>query len=148
MAIRFLSKIAQWRDFSNLAPYPIVLHGEVWKSTEHYYQFRKFERSDPGYAQRIKEAPTPKDAKVLSLQNNNYSDDWDNIKVNVLREAVRTKFESYLELEKLLLSTGEEELIEANPDDNFWGEGKDGLGKNIMGQILMEVRAYLRGKNK
>ncbi|MDO8511066.1 MAG: NADAR family protein [Nanoarchaeota archaeon] len=148
MAIRFLSKIAEWKDFSNLAPYPIELHGEVWGSTEHYYQFRKFERSDPEYAQRIKETPTPRDAKILSLQNKNYPDDWDNLKVDILREAVRTKFESYPSLEKLLLSTGEEELIEANPDDYFWGEGKDGSGKNMMGQILMEVRAYLKGKYK
>jgi len=148
MAIRFLSKIAQWRDFSNLAPYPIELQGEVWKSTEHYYQFRKFERSDPEYAQRIKEAPTPRDAKILSLQNKNYPDDWDELKVDILREAVRKKFESYPGLERLLLSTGEEELIEANPNDYFWGEGKDGSGRNMMGQILMEVRVYLKGKQK
>ncbi len=148
MAIRFLSTIVQWKDFSNLASYPIELCGEVWKSTEHYYQFRKFEGSDPEYAQRIKEAPTPRDAKILSLQNNNYPDNWDSIKVEVLKEAVRTKFESYPELEKLLLSTGEEELIEANPKDYFWGEGKDGSGRNMMGQILMEVRVYLKDKNK
>lgn len=146
MAIRFLSKIEQWKDFSNLAPYPIELDGEVWKSTEHYYQFRKFERSDPAYAQRIKEAPTPRDAKILSLQNNNYSKDWDSMKVDLLKEAVRRKFESYPKLEELLLSTGEEELIEANQDDCFWGEGKDGSGKNMMGRILMEVRTYLRDK--
>jgi len=148
MAIRFLSRIAQWKDFSNLAPYPITLDGEVWKSTEHYYQFRKFENSDPEYAQKIKGAPTPRDAKVLSLQNTNYPPDWDSIKVDVLREAVKTKFESYPQLEELLLSTGEEELIEANPEDYFWGEGKDGSGRNMMGQILMEVRAYLKDKNK
>jgi len=148
MAIRFLSKIAEWKDFSNLAPYPIELHGVVWKSTEHYYQFIKFERSDPAYAQRIKEAPTPKDAKILSLQNTNYPSNWDDIKVDVLKEAVRTKFESYPQLEELLLSTGEEELIEANPADYFWGEGKDGSGKNMMGRILMEIRAYLKDKNK
>lgn len=146
MVIRFLSKIEQWKDFSNLAPYSIELQGGVWKSTEHYYQYKKFEKTDPEYAQRIKEAPTPKDAKILSLQNNNYLQNWDELKVDLLKEAVRIKFESYPNLERLLLSTGEEELIEANPDDYFWGEGKDGSGKNMMGQILMEVRTYLRTK--
>ncbi|MEK6816838.1 MAG: NADAR family protein [Nanoarchaeota archaeon] len=89
MAIRFLSKIEEWKDFSNLAPYPIELEGEVWKSVEHYYQFKKFERADPQYAQKIKEAPTPKDAKILSLQNNNYPSDWDSLKVEILNVAVR-----------------------------------------------------------
>ena len=40
------------------------------------------------------------------------------------------------------------QLIEANPADYFWGEGKDGSGKNMMGRILMEIRAYLKDKNK
>jgi ribA/ribD-fused uncharacterized protein len=80
------------------------------------------------------------------MENENYSAHWEDIKVDVLRVAVRKKFESYSQLENLLLSTGDEELIEANPDDYFWGEGKDGSGKNMMGQLLMEVRAYLRNK--
>ena len=100
MAIRFLGRIPEWKDFSNLASYLIILDGEVWKSAEHYFQFRKFEQSDPEYALRIKEGFTPR----------------------------------------------EEELIEANPDDYFLGEGKDGSGQNMMGKILMEMRAYLRSK--
>ncbi|MFA5994176.1 MAG: NADAR family protein [Parcubacteria group bacterium] len=146
MAIRFLSKIEKWKDFSNLAPYPIELDGETWRSSEHYYQFKKFEKTDLQYAQRIKNAHTPRDAKILSMENENYSAHWEDIKVDVLRVAVRKKFESYSQLENLLLSTGDEELIEANPDDYFWGEGNDGSGKNMMGQLLMEVRAYLRNK--
>ena len=148
MAIRFLSTIAEWKDFSNLASYPIELDGETWRSVEHYYQYKKFEKTDPQYALKIKEAPTPKDAKILSVRNNNYPLDWEYGSVDLLRSAVRVKFESYPELEKLLISTGEEELIEAHPRDYFWGEGKDGSGKNMMGRILMELRTDLRNKNK
>ncbi|MBN1970581.1 MAG: NADAR family protein [Candidatus Delongbacteria bacterium] len=146
--MRFLSKIEKWKDFSNLAPYPIELDGKIWKSSEHYYQFKKFEKTGPEYAQKIKDAPTPKDAKKLSMENNNYPADWDAKKVEVLRRAVMKKFESYSQLENLLLSTGDEELIEANQEDYFWGEGRDGSGKNMMGKILMETREYLRGKNQ
>ena len=147
MAIRFLSKLEKWKDFSNLAPYPIELEGKVWKSVEHYYQYKKFEKTDPHYAIKIKEAPTPKDAKKLSMQNNNYLPDWELGTVDLLKSAVRVKFETHRQLEDLLLSTGEEELIEANPDDYFWGEGKDESGCNMMGKILMEIRAYLRNKS-
>lgn len=148
MAIRFLSNIEKWKDFSNWAPYPIELDGELWKSSEHYYQYKKFEQTDPHYAQRIKNAPTAEEAKILSMENDHYPDHWDDIKVDVLRTAVMKKFQSYAELENLLLSTGDEELIEANPDDSFWGEGKDGSGKNMMGRILMETREYLRSKKQ
>lgn len=147
MVIRFLSKIKEWKDFSNLAPYPIKLEGMLWGSVEHYYQYKKFEKTDFSYAQKIMNAPTPKDAKILSMQNDNYPSNWNDVKLDILRTAVREKFESYSKLEKLLLSTGDEELIEANPDDYFWGEGKDGSGKNMMGLILMETREYLRRKD-
>ncbi len=146
MTIRFFSKIEKWKDFSNLAPYSIELDGEIWKSVEHYYQFKKFEKTDSQYAEKIRNASTPKEAKILSLQNNNYPSDWNNIKVGLLSNAVRKKFESYSELKDLLLSTGDEKLIEVNPDDYFWGEGKDGSGINMMGQILMDTRAFLRNK--
>lgn len=148
MVIRFLSTIEQWKDLSNLAPYPIELDGEIWKSSEHYYQFKKFEKTDKEYAQKIKDALTPKDAKKLSLENDNYSKDWNDKKVEVLRRAVIKKFESYSQLKNLLLSTGNEELIEANQEDCFWGEGRNKSGKNMMGQILMETREYLRVKKE
>ena len=144
MPIRFLSKIEQWKDFSNLAPYPIELEGRIWQSSEHYYQYKKFEKADPEYAQKILEAQTPKEVKVLSMQNDKRSPGWDEEKVTILKTAVIKKFASYQNLRDLLLSTGDEELIEANPDDYFWGEGADGTGKNMMGKMLMEIRENLR----
>lgn len=140
MTIRFLSNIEQWKDFSNLSPHPIELDGETWESSEHYYQYKKFENSDPSYALKIKNANTPKEVKKLSLENQNFDINWDNKKVDMLRRAVTKKFETYEGLRQLLLSTDTEELIEANPDDYFWGEGKERTGENMMGKILMEIR--------
>ncbi|MDA3837005.1 MAG: NADAR family protein [Nanoarchaeota archaeon] len=140
MTIRFLSKIEKWKDFSNLSPHPIEIGGEIWNSVEHYYQFKKFENSDPTFALELKNTKSPKDVKKLSLTNDNFSKDWDKIKVEVIIKAVREKFETHSEARDLLLSTDDEELIEANPDDYFWGEGEDGTGKNMMGEILMEIR--------
>jgi predicted NAD-dependent protein-ADP-ribosyltransferase YbiA (DUF1768 family) len=36
------------------------------------------------------------------------------------------------------------ELIMNAPSDYYWGCGADGSGKNMLGRILMEVRAILR----
>ncbi len=146
MAIRFLSTIEKWKDFSNLAYYPIYLEGENWISTEHYYQYKKFERTDLEFALRLKNLKSPKEVKKLSLKNNNFPKNWDDIKLDILKKAVKKKFESYENLQNLLLSTGQEELIEANPDDYFWGEGENGSGKNMMGNLLMEIRSKIQKK--
>lgn len=144
MAIRFLRNIKQWKDFSNLAPYPIVIEGELWDSTEHYFQFMRFKDINPTYAQRIRDAATPRQAKMISMEIADRPENWSKIRVELLREANIVKYNSYPRLAKLLLSTGNEELIEANPNDDFWGEGADGTGQNMMGRILMEIRENLR----
>ena len=148
MAIRFLSTIEKWKDFSNLAPYKINLDGEEWESTEHYYQYKKYEKTDPEFALQIKNTKSPKEVKKLSLTNKNYAPNWDEIKKDVLKKAALQKFTTHKNLETLLLSTNNEELIEANPDDYYWGEGADGTGQNTMGKILMEIRDYIKQNNK
>ncbi|MGC1396759.1 MAG: NADAR domain-containing protein [Coleofasciculaceae cyanobacterium] len=35
-------------------------------------------------------------------------------------------------------------MVENAPSDYYWGCGKDGSGKNMLGQILEEVRDILR----
>ncbi len=43
-----------------------------------------------------------------------------------------------------LLGTGDGELVENAPRDYYWGCGRDGSGRNMLGKILMEVRESLR----
>jgi predicted NAD-dependent protein-ADP-ribosyltransferase YbiA (DUF1768 family) len=31
-------------------------------------------------------------------------------------------------------------------NDSYWGDGGDGSGRNMLGQVLMRVREELRGK--
>jgi ribA/ribD-fused uncharacterized protein len=54
------------------------------------------------------------------------------------------KFQTHPDLAELLLSTGDEPIVENAPGDYYWGCGKDGSGRNRLGQILMDVRAKLR----
>jgi ribA/ribD-fused uncharacterized protein len=74
--------------------------------------------------------------------------DWEKVKLDVMRVAVRTKFSVHTELIALLLDTGDEELIEAAPNDAFWGCGADETGQNWLGRILMEVRQELKSAPK
>jgi len=70
--------------------------------------------------------------------------DWERVKDDVMRRAVRRKFEAHDDIRAVLLSTGDEEIIEDAPRDYYWGRGADGSGKNMLGKILMEVREELR----
>jgi hypothetical protein len=42
-----------------------------------------------------------------------------------------------------LLATKDAMLIEHTAKDSYWGDGGDGRGKNMLGQILMSVRKEL-----
>jgi hypothetical protein len=70
--------------------------------------------------------------------------DWESSKDDIMREAVRMKFTHNLEMRKILLSTGDAQLVEHTKNDRYWGDGGDGTGRNMLGKILMEVRDELR----
>lgn len=44
------------------------------------------------------------------------------------------------ELRNILTSTGDIHIYENSPYDSYWGVGKDGNGKNILGKLLMQLR--------
>ena len=69
--------------------------------------------------------------------------DWESVKVGIMRQAVRAKFTQHEDLKQLLLATGESKLVEHTENDDYWGDGGDGSGKNMLGRILMEIRKEL-----
>ena len=62
--------------------------------------------------------------------------------------GVLAKFEARGDLRELLLSTGDEEIVEDSRSDYYWGRGADGTGLNKFGVTLMAVRAALRGQTQ
>ena len=144
MTIRFFSKSDTYREFSNFAPFPIDIDGTRWPSTEHYYQAQKFD--DPDLQERIRAAKKPVVAKKLADKHRaRIRGDWDQVKDAVMERAIRAKFTQHEPLRALLLGTAAETLQEAAPSDYYWGVGSDGTGRNKLGQILMRLRAELRG---
>ena len=57
-----------------------------------------------------------------------------------MRAAVHKKFTIHKKLGQKLAETGNFELIEKAAADYYWGCGRDGSGRNMLGKILMEVR--------
>ena len=143
MVIRFFAQSATHREFSNFAPFGIDLDGTWWPTVENYYQAQKF--TDPDLRQSIMRAERPIIAKNLADENKaTIRPDWNALKDEVMYRAVRRKFELHPALRAMLLATGEEDIVEANPADSYWGMGRDGTGLNRLGQIMARIRAELR----
>lgn len=144
MPIYFYSAREQpYGCFSNFSAHGFELDDVYWPTSEHYFQAQKF--AGTSYADQIRAARTPKDAARLGRSRQHpLRTDWEQIKDDVMRRAVLRKFQTHADIRTLLLATGDEELVENAPGDYYWGCGAEGTGKNMLGQILMEVRALLR----
>lgn len=70
--------------------------------------------------------------------------DWEAVKASVMTDAVRAKFAQHDDLRAVLLSTGHAKIVEHTENDSYWGDGGDGSGKNMLGQILMRIRSELQ----
>jgi ribA/ribD-fused uncharacterized protein len=144
--IHFYSVRDEHGHFSNFAPFPIELDGKRWPTTEHYFQAQKFASADHQEAIRRTKSPMIA-ARMGRDRKKKLRPDWEAVKDDVMRRAVRAKFEQHAELRAALLATGDATLVEHTERDSYWGDGGDGSGKNMLGRILMEVRAALRAAN-
>jgi len=61
-----------------------------------------------------------------------------------MRDVLRAKFTQHEDLRALLLSTGDAKLVEHTANDSYWADGGDGSGRNMLGQLLMQLREELR----
>ncbi len=140
--INFYSANDEYGEFSNFAAYPIRLKRKRWPTSEHYFQGQKFQ--DAVHRKQLRKAKTPMIAARLGRnRKKKLRRDWESIKINVMRDAVMAQFSQHDDLRKLLLQTGDAKLVEHTTNDDFWGDGGDGSGSNMLGRILIEVRAEL-----
>lgn len=144
--VTFYSVSDPYGEFSNFALYPIILDGERWPTSEHYFQAQKFE--DTTYRQKIRKTNSPMQAARLGRdRKQKLRRDWESAKVGIMRIAVEAKFAQHDELRALLLSTGDAKLVEHTENDDYWGDGGDGSGQNMLGRILMQLRSEIRSQS-
>ena len=131
----------EFEFLSNFFPSKITdFEGNIYPTVEHYFQAMK--TLDPEKRKIIAAAPTPGQAKRLGRKVN-LRKDWEEIKLDVMKTALRQKF-SKPGLRQMLLDTGDAELIEGNWwGDTYWGVCNV-VGENHLGELLMEIREELR----
>ena len=132
--------------FSNLYRREIEFEGEKFATSEHAYQAGKARK--PEVRKWLMEAPSP--ALLAMAAHGLYvwdiNSDWSKIKFDRMKRVLLAKFTQHEDLKQLLLGTGTARLVESATVDNavnrLWGE-VNGVGKNKLGELLMEVRAEL-----
>lgn len=133
-----------YKPFSNFHLAPLSIDGKTYPSVEHYFQAMKFPTS-PEYQETIRTAKTPAKAKTLgSTRDKPLRNDWNQVREQVMMKALRAKFSQHPALKQLLLSTGDRKLVEASKADSYWGSGRNGKGKNRLGELLTQLRTELR----
>ncbi|MBD2693682.1 NADAR family protein [Anabaena catenula] len=143
MTIYFYSTREEYGCFSNFSPHGFTLDDLYWTTSEHYFQAQKF--IGTSHSEQIRLVKTPKDAARMGRQRNRpLRSDWEQVKDDIMRKALLCKFSSHSDIREILLSTGNQKLVENSPIDYYWGCGSDGSGKNMLGIILMEIRELLR----
>ncbi|HEY1631865.1 MAG TPA: NADAR family protein [Rhizomicrobium sp.] len=132
--------------FSNLYRSPLEFEGMVYPTAEHAYQAGK--AAKPKVRDWILSAPSPALAAMAAhgLYTWDIVPNWAVIKFERMRGVLKAKFTQHDHLAELLLSTGTARLVEAGTVNNavnrLWGE-VNGVGQNMLGVMLMEIRAEL-----
>lgn len=143
MTIYFYGINDQYGCFSNFSQHGFVLDELYWITSEHYFQAQKFLGTH--HLEQIRVVKMPRDAARMGRDRKRpLRPDWEQVKDDIMRKAVLRKFETHADIREILLSTNDELIVENAPRDYYWGCGKDGSGKNMLGQILVEVREILR----
>lgn len=128
---------------SNFFLADITYRGNAFLSTEHAYQASKTTNYNDFI--RVQQADTPAEAKAIANRLARVHD-WEDIKVDVMKKVITAKFIQHSALALMLANTEDRFLVEGNYwGDTFWGVCK-GRGRNMLGQILMDVREKLKNE--
>ncbi len=143
MSIYFYKINDEYCCFSNFSKHGFEFEGKYWMTSEHYFQAQKFIGTES--EEQVRLSSTPMEAANRGRdKSRQLRRDWEEVKDDIMRRAVLEKFKANIDVKIILLSTGDEEIIEKTTKDYYWGCGEDGTGKNMLGKILMETRKILR----
>ncbi len=131
----------EYQFLSNFWQVPIELDGVIYKSVELAYQAAKWDPENRELFLQVKELDS------IDYNRKNESDKcksgaWDNERITYMRYFLNQKFcTNNIDLHNLLQSTKGKNLEEMNWwGDIFWGTNKEGVGQNMLGKLLMEIR--------
>lgn len=123
---------------------PIVHKGVSYKTVEHFYQAMKTTDMDS----RMTVANHPNKGLKAYGRSLTLRENWQEMHIEVMEHALKHKFsDANPTLKAKLIATGDTTLIEYNTwKDDYWGFCKiTNRGKNILGNLIMKIRAAISG---
>jgi ribA/ribD-fused uncharacterized protein len=135
---------------SNFSAFTVWWKGLRFDTSEAVYHWEKFDNAgltpfERAVLDSILYAPSAHEAFKIGQQHKRLRrPDWDDVKVDVMRDILRAKADQHEYVRRKLLATGERELVENSWRDDYWGWGPNRDGQNMLGKLWMEVRAELR----
>ena len=134
----------RWTYLSPFSAHEVLVRGVMYKTAEHAYQALRMKdeaRADivasPSPLEAWRRAQVSKEQGMLDESVN---------KLSLMEEIFRAKLAQHADVCKVLLETGDVELLKVYDTDYYWGTGADGSGENQMGKVWMNLRAELQNK--
>ena len=134
---------------SNFSAFNLSYNGQRFMTSEHAYQWQKFDVVDGFLLRRgIVDAPSAHAAFKLAQEYDEHKrPDWHDVKLDIMKDILHEKAHQHEYVKRKLLGTGDRELIEDSWRDTYWGWGPDHDGQNMLGKLWMEVRTEIREEN-
>jgi len=143
--------------FSQWAPSIFTIDGINFTHAEQYMMYKKAMLfSDTATAAEIMKATHPREQKALGRKVANFNkEEWEKNCKQYVYDANYAKFTQNEAMRKVLMNTGDTELVEASPEDFIWGIGlaeedpraqnkETWLGTNWLGEAITKVREDLK----
>ena len=157
-SIYFYGQKKEFGYFSNFYNCEFTENEIIFNCSEQYFMYYKlltFDKNNIKLANNILNEKDPKKIKRYGRMVKNYDDKiWNEIRFNIMIDALRLKFNQNEYLKEKLLTTENKTLYEAAKNDKIWGIGmsvekalsidKNKYGRNLLGRGLMIIREELR----
>ena len=131
--------------FSPEADRGFEIDGVAYPTVDQYLKANMFvgEKTE-ALREKIRTAPRTKKAKLLVEANHAHiRPDWKEVRDDLMRTALRLKFEDK-ELRSKLLNSGNRKLVFDDCHEAYWSAGRGGKGENRLGALLEELREELK----
>ena len=119
---------------------------KLYPSSEHLYQaFKATNEKDHEFLRNHPFSGLKTFARQIKIR-----DDWDEVKYDMMANALMSKFDNNPDLKAKLVATGDVRIVEGNDwCDNYWGECRcpkceSKITYNNLGVLLMDLREFYK----
>lgn len=119
------------------------INGVHWPSVEHLYYASMFDRNSNAF-RLILDCEDPSCVKPIAQEcidsGIDVLSDFEKIEDQVVYNGIFAKFLENPDLRSKLGLTGTAPIVYINERSDYWGIGRDGRGRNRLGDLLVQVR--------